>query len=301
LVERIFAIDQIIAGQIPVGDAACRFDANVLELALQELIAKETDPETDDSNAKLSDTVYTSDRKPCPTFVVATSARHNEGHPVLFRSYNCKGANADKCAIWQAVRCTCADPSFFRPIFIEVPPPGREYIGSHIHSNPSELALEEARRIWPSVKRFCLVSIGTGRQKSADFIEFKNLKQQPNPKSSFMSTCFRISGAQTLRKTMSGTETLKQIGEACIRLLGSAEPVHQRVQASANDSLHKFPYYRFNVEREMDSKFQEWKAKLKIHQLTANYMTEQDQQSRLNSCVQALSKPSAVEWMGMPI
>ena len=38
------------------------------------------------------------------------------------------------------------------------------------HNNPSDLALEEARRIWVSVKRFALVSIGTGRQESVRFI-----------------------------------------------------------------------------------------------------------------------------------
>jgi hypothetical protein len=299
LIERIFAVDQIVAGKIPAGDDACRFDANVLEMALQELIAKET--ETGDSNAQLSDTIYTSDRKPCPTFVVATSAFHNEGHPVLFRSYNCKGANANKCAIWQAVRCTCADPSFFRPMFIESPPPGSEYIGSHIHNNPSVLALEEASWIWPSVKQFCLVSIGTGRQKSANFVDLKDL-EQPNPKSSFTSTFFRITGVQTLRKTMSGIGTLKQIREACMKLSGSAEPVHQRLQASANPNLQRPSYFRFNVEREMDSiEFQEWKAMRKIHQLTVNYMTEQDQKSRLNSCAQALSKPSDIEQIGISI
>jgi hypothetical protein len=280
LIERIFPIDQIIAGQIPAGDDACRFDANVLEIALQELIANETG----DSNQPLSDTVYTSDRKPCPTFVVATSALHNEGHPVLFRSYRCQGANANKCAIWQAVRCTCAEPSLFKPMFIEVPAPGGKYIGSHVHNNPCELALEEANRIWPSEKQFCLVSIGAGRQKSVDFVDFEHVEE---PKSSFTSTFFLL---------IPGVGTLKQIGNACIKLLGSAEPVHQRVQAFANCSLQRFPYYRFNVEREMDSiEFEEWKATLKIHQLTVNYMAEQDQKSRLNSCVRGLWKPSAVE------
>src|SRR5262245_39401384 len=112
LTERIFGVDQVVARKIPVGDHAYLFDATVLETALQELIAKETN----NRNAELSDTMNTSDRTPCPTFVVATTAVHAEGHPVLFRSYNCKGGNANKCAIWQAARCTCAEPGFFKPM-----------------------------------------------------------------------------------------------------------------------------------------------------------------------------------------
>ena len=101
---------------------------------------------------------------PCPTFVVVTSAANADGPPVLFRSYECKGFNANKCAIWQAARCTSAAPSFFRSMFVDIPAPGGLYVdGSLRYNNSSQLTLDEARRIWPTVKRFCLVSIGRGR------------------------------------------------------------------------------------------------------------------------------------------
>jgi predicted acylesterase/phospholipase RssA len=289
LTGRVFDVDQVVDAKIAAGDDPCLFDAAVVETALQELIAKETD----NRNAQLSDTMNTSDRTPCPTFVVATTAVHAEGHPTLFRSYNCKGRNANKCAIWQAARCTCAEPRFFKPMEIKVPAPGGTYTGGgYLYNNPSELALEEAKRIWPEVNLFCLVSIGAGRQKSAEFVDFKDL-ERPNRKSFFTSK---------LRKPTSGIKALKRMGEACITLLGNAEPIHQRVLQSANVIGQSFPYFRVNVGRGMDTiGFQEWKALSRMGQLTNNYMAEGEQQSLLNSCVKALRRASAVGRIGVSI
>ena len=166
LSEKVFNVDQVIAGNIPTGDDQCRFDATVLENVIKRLIEEKLG----NANASMADT-DSSDSKPCPIFVVATSAANAEGPPVLFRSYGCEGSNANKCAIWQAARCTSAAPSFFRSMFVDVPAPGGWYVdGGLRHNNPSQLVLDEAARIWPSVKRFCLVSIGTGRQRYRVFI-----------------------------------------------------------------------------------------------------------------------------------
>jgi len=55
---------------------------------------------------------------------------------------------------------------------VEVPPPGGWYIDGGLKwNNPSEVALTEARRNWKSGKQVLIVSIGTGVQKTADFIE----------------------------------------------------------------------------------------------------------------------------------
>ena len=39
------------------------------------------------------------------------------------------------------------------------------------HHNPAELALLEAQRIWSTGKRFCVVSVGTGRPRSVKIVE----------------------------------------------------------------------------------------------------------------------------------
>ena len=64
--------------------------------------------------------------------------------------------------------------------WVEVPPPGGWYIdGGLKRNNASEVALAEARRHWKSVNHVLIVSIGTGIQKTADFIE----NQEPPEKS----------------------------------------------------------------------------------------------------------------------
>jgi hypothetical protein len=157
LSERVFKRDQVVAGVIPTGDNCCRFDAEILETVVKELIEEELK----NADALMADTR----EGRSPTFVVATSTSNADGPAVIFRSYGCKGYNANKCKIWQAARCTSAAPSFLKPMFVEIPAPGGWFVdGGLRHNNPSQLALDEAHRLWPTVKRFCLVSIGTGRQ-----------------------------------------------------------------------------------------------------------------------------------------
>jgi len=58
-------------------------------------------------------------------------------------------------------------PSFFKEMYIDNPRPGVAYVDGGLgHNNPSQVALDEAERIWQTSKNFCLVSIGTGRQRA---------------------------------------------------------------------------------------------------------------------------------------
>jgi predicted acylesterase/phospholipase RssA len=109
------------------------------------------------------------------TFVVATKGLHAEGPPTLFRSYQCEGHNASQCTIWEAGRATSAAATFFKPIEIESPRPGGTFMdGGLAHNNPAEVALSEAQKIWTKTKRFCVVSIGTGRLKSIPIVELES-------------------------------------------------------------------------------------------------------------------------------
>ena len=294
--EKVFNVDHVVPGKIPTGDDHCRFDATVLENAIKRLIEEKLG----DSNAYMADM----GSKLCPTFVVATSAANAEGPPVLFRSYGCEGFNANKCAIWQAARCTSAAPSFFRRMFVNVPAPGGWYIdGGLRHNNPSQLALDEAHRIWPTVKRFCLVSIGTGRQKNAEFVDIKysDAPKAVKSKSSFRSAVSQIPGANVIRmvkNTPAGLMELKKIGKACVDMSSSSEPVHQAIfrLANSHDPDLWFPYYRFNVEKGMESiGLEEWKAKVRMGELTTQYMREGEGEMKRNTCVQDLWKPAAIE------
>lgn len=297
--EKVFDVDQVIIGKIPTGDKQCRFDATVLENVIKSLI----DEKLGDSNAFMAD-VGSSDSKPCPTFVVATSAANADGPAVLFRSYSCEGRNANKCAIWQAARCTSAAPSFFRPMFVNVPAPGGWYIdGGLRHNNPSQLALDEARRIWPTVKRFCLVSIGTGRQRNVEFVDIKysDAPKAEKSRSGIHSALSRIPGVSILKavkNTTSGLMELQKIGKACVDMSTSSEPIHDAVFRIANsrDPDLRFPYYRFNVEKGMGSiGLEEWKAKVRMGELTTQYIGTGEGEMKRNQCAHDLWKPVAVE------
>src|SRR5947199_4167452 len=61
---------------------------------------------------------------------------------------------------------------YFPPAFVRIPQPGCWYIdGGLKRNNPSEVALDEAREYWKTSRHFLLVSVGTGVQKTADFIQ----------------------------------------------------------------------------------------------------------------------------------
>ena len=156
-------MDNINMG-VPVGADHCRFNEEPLVKALKDIIKEYTG----DENTSLGDP-HDQGSDYCPIFVVATEGEDAGGPVKLFRSY---GFDKDHCPIWQAARATSAAPCYFPPAWVEVPAPGGWYIdGGLRRNNPSEVALSEARKHWETVRRFFIVSIGTGVQKTVDFID----------------------------------------------------------------------------------------------------------------------------------
>ena len=229
-----------------------------------------------------------------PTFVVATKGFHVDGPPTLFRSYQCTSFNADNCAIWEAARATSAAPLFFKPIKIKAPAPGGTYVdGGLAYNNPGELALSEAQRLWSSVKKFSLVSVGTGRSKSVRIVN-------TNTNRSLFSQTSTL--ANLVRGTASGVAAgeiaLARIREACVELAFNSEPVHQRLLtlSTAVDPEKRFPYHRFNVERDMhEIELHEWDAMELLGSHTTSYMEEVERELERNKCVHELLNPQPVQ------
>ncbi len=114
LSREVFKIDQVLLGKIPVGDDRCRFDHNILEVAIKVII-KDRLSSDDCSMSAVSNARY----RVCPTFVVAKKAVNADGPPTVFRSYSGEGARPSKCAIWQAARATSPAPPFFKEMYID--------------------------------------------------------------------------------------------------------------------------------------------------------------------------------------
>ncbi|KAH8695985.1 hypothetical protein BGW36DRAFT_380024 [Talaromyces proteolyticus] len=67
--------------------------------------------------------------------------------------------------VWEAARCTTAAPTYFTPFRKTVPFATKYYDGGLYHNNPSKIALEESRRVWPEVPERhpdLLLSVGCG-------------------------------------------------------------------------------------------------------------------------------------------
>ena len=244
--------------------------------------------------------------KACPTFVVTTRGLVANGPPVLFRSY---GPDAATCTIWEAARATSAAPSFFKEIRIHDPVDGTsEYFidGGVAYNNPSEIALKEAGKMWKNVGRFCLVSVGTGRQKTIKFVQPKGSDipiseitedealPQPSLLSRFLSGNPLSKAVQQTYRAAAGVRALKGIVKACVDLCNNAERAHNAVFESANsdDVNSRFPYHRFDVDRDMDEiSLEEWRRMDEMIALTRNYLSLPTTQLNMGKCVNCLTIP----------
>ena len=176
LSKEIFRVDHVLAGKVPVGDDQCRFDFNIFERKVKELIEERLGDQNHVISAK-----PTPPKVPqqCRTFVVAKMAENVNALPIIFRSYSAEGASKSKCAIWEAARATTAAPSFFKSMTIQKPAPPITYIDGGLgYNNPSQLAIQEAQRIWGVGKRFCIISIGTGQQSARSIVDESAIREQ---------------------------------------------------------------------------------------------------------------------------
>ena len=327
LSKAVFSLDNIKFG-VPVGDNGCRFDEEPLEKALKQVIRDIIG----DENAPMADPNDPNPDKACPVFVVATEGQDGSGPPKLFRSY---GFDKDKCPIWQAGRATSAAPSYFPPTWVEVPAPGGWYIdGGLKRNNPSEVALIEAKRHWKTVKRVMIVSVGTGVQKTADFIEnpeppakrrheqidTETESQPDDPQeqrtssggmkkrlksvaSSFVgnvkaaaSNLPSTSGVAQYSRIPGGIMTLKRFAKELVKLSTDSEDTNRNMWQRAHDESQQFPYYRFNVPTGMDEiGLEEWKNMAKIGSLTRGYLRTPMVEKEMERCAENLANPASFE------
>ena len=247
----------------------------------------------------------------CHTFVVAKMAKHVDGPPTVFRSYSGKGVGSSQCSIWQAGRATSAAPSFFKEMHIDNPYPGINYVDGGLgHNNPAEVAPEEAGRIWPTAKHFCLISIGTGHRRAVQVVDSSrangddNVLAEPSlfeqVRSSIPSIVSFIPGWKTATNFPPGVLALLKMADALSKLVTDSEHVHRRVRRSAQsiDVDKRFPYFRFNVERDVgDIGLEEWRKEDEMAAHTMAYLHEQEVEELKMKCVECLMNPPEFKCM----
>lgn len=231
----------------------------------------------------------------CRTFVVAKMAGNINAPPAIFRSYIVEGELRTKCAIWQAARATTAAPTFFKPMPIDNPRPTIIYVDSGLgNNNPSQLALAESWRIWDVGTKVCLVSIGTGQQFVISIVDEAqletNLETQNSMfkvvQSSLSTAVAKIPFWKTATNISSGILALLKMANALKTIATDTEVVYDMLQREAEQ---RFPYFRFNVERDVgDIGLEDWR---KEHALTMNtvvYMMTYDMSKKKRKCSKCL-------------
>lgn len=300
---------------VPVGPDHNRFNEKTLEDALKAVIRDKLG----DENAMFADGDIENPNF-CPVFVTATEAQDGTGPVKLFKSY---GIYRDQCSIWEAGRATSAAPSFFKHILIKIPAPGGFYIDGGLRcNNPSEVALQEAREYWETVRRFHIVSIGTGIQKQADFMGDRGLDDTDEEESrlaaintegstqrwygraSKVSSTFRsaiaklpgVESATRISRLPGGLKTLAGFAQELVKLSTESESTHLRMFGLANgpDLYNHFPYHRFNVPTGMDGiSLEEWRKTYKMAALTRGYLL--DVRGDIQICATELCNPTSVQ------
>ncbi|KAK3363966.1 phospholipase, patatin family protein [Lasiosphaeria hispida] len=137
-----------------------RFSSSALEKAIKTVIVS--------TGKSVDELMHPGIEQKCKIFVCAVS-RECPG-VIRFRNYRPSGPAPLNPRIWEAARATSAATSFFDPIAIG--PFGQEFLdGATGANNPVEIALEEARDIWPNAmpRLQYIISIGTGEPSLAAF------------------------------------------------------------------------------------------------------------------------------------
>jgi Patatin-like phospholipase len=293
LSKEVFKVDKVLAGCIPAGDDRCRFDYNILEAVIKKIIREKLGDENRHMNA-----IPNTSSKNCPTFVIAKTAANINGPPTIFRTYRGEKIWPSECALWQAARATSAAPTFFKPMSVDCPRPPITYVdGGMGCNNPSDVALNEAQRIWPTCTQFGLVSIGTGRSK-ANSLQFSDAAEA-NPDSlrslfddikSYIPNVV-IGGWNTAKNLPPGVKALIEMASALAKLATNSEDVHQRVARDprSNPKEKRLWYFRFNVPRDVgDIGLGDWTKANDLAAHTKNYMEEHETEERRDLCVKFL-------------
>ncbi|CAE6501504.1 unnamed protein product [Rhizoctonia solani] len=139
------------------------YDESKIEKLMKQAIAERVKDQ--DAEAVLENLPFSSEL--CRTAVI-TARSADATRPILMRSYAAHDADPENSQfkIWEAARATSAAPLFFRPM--KAGAHKASYIDGCVsgHCNPSLLAMQEVKHIWPGRKIDLFMSVGTGSPTS---------------------------------------------------------------------------------------------------------------------------------------
>jgi Patatin-like phospholipase len=245
-----------------------QFDHHALEQILKQIIAES--PLQLDPDAPLAD------QERCKTFVVGIRTRAG-GAAVRMRSYGISTADAFSARIWETARATTAAPTFFEPIMIN----GVTYgDGGTGWNNPTAEAIAEAYKIWPTRPIGCLLSIGTGLEKSIQLNYTEDASSE--------------GVAKRLLQALAPMGSFHiEVAKYCVASLTSCEKIHRDVSEQFRDRVvAHVNYFRLDVPQGLsDIGLEEYKKVGDIIALTASYMEHGEMEERKKTVAKILLNP----------
>jgi Patatin-like phospholipase len=295
LAKEVFNVDQILNGTIPVGDTQCRFDYKILEQHVKDMIRDRKGSDHYKMSEAANSPPY------CPTFVIATTVVQVDGPPTVFRSYAGQNVRPSVCTVWQAARVATATPSFFKEMYIDNPRPGIKYIDGGLgHNNPAEMD-----RGWTIMDHSEIILSSQHWNRSQKAVTLDRI-DQPDEQWSLFDKMKEfiphpvsiIPEWKTATELPTGVRSVINMAHALSKLAFNTEDVNRRLQrASSTDPTKRFPYYRFNPDRDLgDIGFGDWKEE-KWHYIAAytrQYLDEHEGETKLSDCIRALIRNNQV-------
>ena len=191
------------------------------------------------------------------SFVPAMSSLNmNAKIPRLFRTYRAPKHISPNCTIWEAVRATCASPTFFKHMVID----GESYVdGGMGCNNPVQQVLQEAELVFPDRHVACIISIGAGQARTISI-----------PKPGWFQRVLPLKVVEAIRKIATDCEE-------------SAQVVARRFERTPGI------YFRFNVEQGLQEiGLEQWERLDEVRAHTGQYIRMADVDSRLDAAVTSI-------------
>lgn len=189
--------------------------------------------------------IFDSTQSRCRVAVLAATSDHADAPPCIFRTYS----EHPSFKLVDVARASSSTPGLFSTVSLGHP--AIEYLdaGSVGYNNPTEIALEEAHRVWPSQHVKVVLSLGTGSRNIVDVGLGNNLMQ--------------ISG----------------------HLIRSCDAVHNRLV----QSLSPLSYFRFSVDKGLEGiSAEDGHQTERLAAVTSGYLRLPRQNKDLDLCVRAI-------------
>ncbi|KAI9665063.1 MAG: hypothetical protein M1821_006511 [Bathelium mastoideum] len=231
-----------------------KYSAKTFETIIKSVVASKLG----DESATMREPIEHS----CKSFVCTVSTL-NVPRTRLFRSYCTSETSEHDCTIWEAVRATCAAPTYFSSIKIGPESRKEEFIDGGVGSNnPINELHEEAGRLFDKTQRVaCIVSLGTGVRNTIQVEQAHLLDKIVLP-----------------RNLIKGFKKLALDSERNAKMMGHK---YARTQGF---------YFRLNVEKGLEKiRLADWEKLTEVRTHTLAYLDDPDVSAKVDGIARALT------------